>query len=345
MKRLKVHKEGILLEKTNLYFENEAVFNPAVIEESGIIHLFYRAFSKLKFSTIGYCRLDSPMHLINRDLTPFLVPQFEYELKGLEDPRIVKIEDQYFLTYTAFDGLNALGALSISSDLKEFKHWGIITPLIIENKDESEQVLRIGESYLSELEKDRNVEFVWDKNVLFFPRKINGNFYYIHRIKPDILFVIVSDLTQLNVDFWKNYLSKLSEFRLDCRSIDKENALYYGAGCPPIETKQGWIFIYHAAYEKENELIYKAHCILLDLNNPLKIIASLPYSLFEPEFDWEIEGDVKNVVFPTGCITRGDLIYIYYGAADSRIACASFSMSELFESFFYLKNENEYVNK
>jgi predicted GH43/DUF377 family glycosyl hydrolase len=343
MERLKVKKEGVLLEKTNLYFENEAVFNPAIIAENGAIHLFYRALSKGDFSTIGYCELDSPMHIKNRSELPILIPQFDYEKKGMEDPRIVKIEDIYYLTYTAFDGINAMGALAISSDLKDFKHWGLITPLMLENDDESTNYERIASSYSSELAIDNNVEFVWDKNVLFFPKKIDGKFYFMHRIKPDILFVIVSDLKEINAAFWEKYLSNLPIYRLDCDSVHLEKALYFGAGCPPLETDRGWIFIYHAAYERDGELVYKAHCILLDQKDPLKIVATLPYCLFEPEYDWEINGNVNNVVFPTGCFQQDDLVYIYYGAADSRIACASFSITELFESFIYLKKENENV--
>ncbi len=343
MERLKVKKEGVLLEKTTLFFENEAVFNPAVIEENGIIHLFYRALSKGDFSTIGYCQLDSPLHIIKRNELPILMPQFDYEKKGIEDPRIVKIDGLYYLTYTAFDGINALGALAISKNLKEFDHWGLITPLMLENEDESTNFDRIAHTYSDEVAIDNNVEFVWDKNVLFFPKKIDGKFYFVHRIKPDILFVIVSDLGEINVSFWENYLSNIPNYRLNCDPLHLEKANYFGAGCPPIETDRGWIFIYHAAYECDGELIYKAHCILLDLHNPLKIIASLPYCLFEPEYEWEIEGNVRNVVFPTGCLLKNDLIYIYYGAADTRIACASFSLNELFESFIYLKKENENV--
>ena len=343
MERLKVKKEGVLLEKTTLYFENEAVFNPAVIEENGIIHLFYRALSKGDFSTIGYCQLDSPIHVSKRHELPILMPQFDYEKKGMEDPRIVKIDGLFYLSYTAFDGINALGALAISSDLKEFESWGLITPLMLENEDESTNFDRIASSYSDELAIDNNVEFVWDKNVLFFPKKIDGKFYFVHRIKPDILFVTVTDLKEINVAFWENYLSNLPNFRLECDKVHLEKTLYFGAGCPPIETEKGWIFIYHAAYEGVGGLIYKAHCILLDLQNPIKIIASLPYCLFEPEYEWEIEGNVKNVVFPTGCLLQGDLIYIYYGAADSRIACASLLLTELFESFVYLKKENENV--
>nr|MBP8244612.1 hypothetical protein [Chitinophagaceae bacterium] len=109
-----VIKNGVLLEKTCLVFENEGVLNPAVIRENDIIHLFYRAVSKGNYSSVGYCRLSGPLTVAERSDSPLLFPQFDYESKGMEDPRIVKIDDLYYLSYTAYDGINALGALAVS---------------------------------------------------------------------------------------------------------------------------------------------------------------------------------------------------------------------------------------
>ena len=68
---------------------------------------------------------------------------------------------------------------------------------------------------------------------------------------------------------------------------------------------------------------------MLDLEDPQKEIARLPYPLFKPEYDWELKGEVNNVCFPTGAIVEGDKLYIYYGAADEQIACASVSLTGL----------------
>ncbi|HEY6062578.1 MAG TPA: hypothetical protein VIV35_03155, partial [Chitinophagaceae bacterium] len=125
---IEVKKEGILLQKTTLGFENEGVLNPAVISGEGCIHLFYRAVSKGNYSSIGYCKLKSPMLVEERHETPVLFPQNDYESHGVEDPRIVKIGDLYYLTYTAYDGVNALGALAVSKDLKQWDKMGIIVP-------------------------------------------------------------------------------------------------------------------------------------------------------------------------------------------------------------------------
>ena len=117
---IEVKKEGVLLKKTALDFESEGVLNPAAIQEGDTVHLFYRAVSKGNYSSIGYCKLKGPLHVEDRSETPVLLPQLGYESHGVEDPRIVKIDNLYYLTYTAYDGVNALGALAVSKDLKNF---------------------------------------------------------------------------------------------------------------------------------------------------------------------------------------------------------------------------------
>ena len=123
---IEVKKEGVLLSKTNLEFENEGVLNPAAIREGDNVHMFYRAVRTGNYSSIGYCKLEGPMTVVERWDKPFMVPEFEYESHGIEDPRIVKIDDLYYLTYTAYDGKNALGALATSKDLIHFQKQGII---------------------------------------------------------------------------------------------------------------------------------------------------------------------------------------------------------------------------
>ena len=113
---IEVKKEGILLEKTNLEFENEGVLNPAVIRIGDRVHILYRAVQQGNHSTIGYCKLDGPLTVVERWNKPILVPSCEYESHGVEDARIVKIDDLFYLTYTGYDGINARGALALSKD-------------------------------------------------------------------------------------------------------------------------------------------------------------------------------------------------------------------------------------
>jgi predicted GH43/DUF377 family glycosyl hydrolase len=333
---IEIKKEGILLSKTDLEFENEGVLNPAAIREGNDVHLFYRAVKKGNYSSIGYCRLNGPLTIAERWDRPIIVPEFEYESKGVEDPRIVRIDDLYYMSYTAYDGTNALGALATSKDLVHFEKQGIIVPeityaefvsLVESSHKVKENYYRDHKFYNQELDPEKIL--LWDKNVVFFPRRIRGKLMFLHRIRPGIQLVSVDSLKDLTKEFWKNYFIDLQD-HIVLEPVFTHESRYTGAGCPPVETEHGWLLIYHGAEETNHGLVYSAcAAALMDLDNPVKVIARLPYPLFTPEYKWEIKGDVNNVVFPTGTALFGDTLYIYYGAADQRIACASLSLSAL----------------
>lgn len=345
MHTITIKKEGILLSKTVLAFEAHGVLNPAVIKEHGLIHLFYRAVAKGNFSTIGYCQLSSPLKIKKRFNSPILVPEFDYEKHGIEDPRIVKIEDLFYLTYTAYDGINALGALATSQDLKTWEKQGIIVPEIIyeefmilsdKNKSHQDKYNRFNEFQISHNENDKNV-FLWNKDFVFFPRKINGKLCFFHRIRPDIQIVVgIENLHDLTKEFWINYFLHFKDYIVLSPKYDHEIS-YIGNGCPPIETEKGWLIIYHGVHNSIAGYIYSACAALLDLENPQKEIARLPYALFTPEEKWELIGEVNNVCFPTGTVVEHDTLYIYYGAADERIAVVSLSVSELLDELIKYK--------
>lgn len=331
-----VKKEGVLLHKTELPFENEGVLNPAAIKEGDTVHLFYRAVQEGNHSTIGYCKLKGPLEVELRNQLPLILPEFAYESKGLEDPRIVKIDDLYYLTYTAYDGVNALGALATSTDLIHFEKRGIIVPKITYQNFARLIVLKEStEKYLFYNEHERSLQsrgkeqFLWDKNLIFFPKRIEGKLCFLHRIKPDIqILVSVKNLNDLTEAFWADYFVHFDKHVVLSPKFEHEKS-YIGGGCPPIETAEGWLLIYHGVHDSRKGYVYSACVALLDLHNPQIEIARLPYPLFKPELVWELKGEVNNVCFPTGAVLFGDALYIYYGAADERIATVSVSMSAL----------------
>ncbi len=337
---IQVLKKGIILEKTKLDFENEGVLNPAVIREGEFLHMFYRAVRKGNYSTVGYCKFEGASTLLLRNSKPILVPEFEYELHGVEDPRIVKINDTYYLSYTAFDGVNALGALAVSDDLVHWHKKGLVVPLLTyvefnhltsKKAPINEKYLRYNEHHEGIFEKEGKELLLWDKNLIFFPRKIDGNLFFMHRIKPDIQIIIgVENLEDLTPAFWKKYFINFNENIVLSPKYEHE-ASYLGGGCPPIETEAGWLVIYHGVKDSVNGYVYSACAALLDLQNPQIEIARLPYPLFKPEEKWELKGEVNNVCFPTGAAVFGDTLNIYYGAADERIAYATVSISALLE--------------
>lgn len=170
---------------------------------------------------------------------------------------------------------------------------------------------------------------MWDKNLIFFPRKIDGNFCFLHRIKPDIQIVVaIEKLEDLTIEFWQNYFSHFDEHIVLSPKYHHEVS-YIGSGCPPIETADGWLLIYHGVHDTIKGYVYSACAALLDLEQPQKELARLPYPLFFPEKEWELKGEVNNVCFPTGTVLENDTLYMYYGAADERIAVASVSLKEL----------------
>jgi predicted GH43/DUF377 family glycosyl hydrolase len=268
--------------------------------------------------------------------TPILFPQADYESHGVEDPRISKVDNLFYLTYTAYDGVNALGALAVSKDLVHFEKKGIIVPQIAyaEFCRLAESKHAIHEKYLrynkqhGVLENQGKQVLLWDKNVVFFPRRIDGKLYFLHRIKPDIQVVAIDHLDELTPEFWQNYFLHLNEGIVLTPKYAHEVS-YIGGGCPPIETEHGWLLIYHGVHDTIKGYVYTACAALLDLHNPQKEIARLPYPIFKPEREWELKGEVNNVCFPTGTALFDDTLYIYYGAADERIACASVSLSGL----------------
>ena len=341
---LEVKKEGIVLSKSNQGFEVEGVLNPAVIHYGDYIHMFYRAVGKGNFSSIGYAKFKTPLEVVERMDVPVIFPQFEYEEHGIEDGRIVRIDDLFYLSYCAYDGVNALGALATSPDLINWTKHGVIVPQMMfdEFKRLAGTKKKLNEKYSRYNEhegiKEKNGKkvLVWDKNVVFFPRRIHGLIHFLHRIKPDIQIVAIKDLSELTTDFWQKYLLQFKDNVVLYPKL-KHEISYIGAGCPPIETKYGWLLIYHGVHDTIKGFVYCACAALLDLDNPEIVLARLPYPLFKPELDWELKGEVNNVCFPTGAIVQNDILYIYYGAADERIACATVNLTELLEELMLNK--------
>jgi len=345
---IEVKKTGVLITATDLEFENDGVLNPAVIRDGDSVHIFYRAVRKGNYSTIGYCRLDGPLNVAERWNKPFMVPEFEYESQGVEDARVVKIEDLYYMTYTGYDGTNARGALATSTDLLHFKKSGLIVPPITYSEFVylAESSGKVNENYYhnhkfyyQEADPEKKI-MLWDKNVIFFPRKIKDQFVFLHRIRPGIQIARVNNIKEINKEFWENYFLTLDE-HIVLDPVYKHESSYIGGGCPPIETEHGWLLIYHGVEETDKGRVYSACAALLDLDDPQRELARLPYALFSPEYDWELIGEVNNVVFPTGTALFGNTLFIYYGAADSLIACASVSLKDLVAELLIYTKKSE----
>lgn len=336
-----ITRHGVVLEKTELAFENEGVFNAACIRVGDRVHMFYRAVRMGNYSSIGHCIFNGPLELASRKKRPVMVPEHPYEAQGMEDPRITRIEDTYYMTYSAYDGSNVLGAFATSTDLKAFTKHAPITPRLTYRAYKKlveccadlnpkylahYQMLKehgLGEALASEL-------LVWDKNLMFFPRKFNGKFALLHRLHPGIQLVYFNDPSELTDAFWVEYIMDLKRHTVMDPKLPHESS-HIGGGAPPIETEDGWLFIYHAAEETPKGLVYHACAALLDRDDPRKVLARLNKPLISPETEAEQVGVVRNIVFPSGVVEFDGRLYIYYGGADERIAVASVDKNELLQ--------------
>jgi predicted GH43/DUF377 family glycosyl hydrolase len=177
----------------------------------------------------------------------------------------------------------------------------------------------------TDLEKKK---LLWDKNIIFFPRRIKSKLAFLHRLRPGIQLVTVNHMKDLTREFWMDYFNNLHR-HIVLDPLHKHESAYIGGGCPPIETPHGWLTIYHGVKKTEQGFVYSACAALLDIDNPTKVLARLPYALFSPEYNWELTGEVNNVVFPTGTALFGNSLFIYYGAADTHIATASVNFNDL----------------
>lgn len=329
----KVEKKGVILSKREgVSFEEEGVFNPAVIEKDGVLHMFYRAVGKDNFSTLGYCQIREGK-VVGRLDEPVLEPEFYFEKQGIEDPRITFLDGWYYLFYTAYDGKNAVVAYAVSEDLKKWEKRGVITPRF--SYDEAEDIFRhlnLDKRYgfferFFRIMRDDGV-LLWEKDTALFSRKIKGKYALIHRILPGIQICYFDDLRELTDEFWRKHLSELDKHVVLEPKYWFEGA-YIGGGGPPLETEDGWLLIYHAVEVKEGRKIYRAGAALLDKDDPQKVIGRLKEPLLGPEEEWEKQGVVSNVVFPTATIVNGEDLDIYYGAADEKVALAKVNLKKL----------------
>lgn len=231
------------------------------------------------------------------DDEPFIYPSNELETFGIEDPRITQMGDTYYIYFSAISPIGVGEVLVSTKDFISHEHHGMI--FCPENKD-----------------------------VLIFPEKIKGKYYALHRPVPNSngspeIWIAESD----NLLYWGNH-----KHLIGLRDDMWDNGRI-GGGAVPIKTEKGWLELYHGA-SKENR--YCMGAVLLDLNDPAKVIARSHQPILEPEADYEVEGFFGNVVFSCGVILEGDVVKMYYGVADTSMACAELSLKEILDSLVYL---------
>lgn len=226
----------------------------------------------------------------------WLCPETDCDEFGVEDPRITRIDDRFYVTYVCVSRHGAATALASTADFHSFTRHGVI--FCPENKD-----------------------------VVLFPDRIDGQFVALHRPTAAHTFCTPEMWLARSPDrmHWGDHRP------LTGGATDWESDRV-GAGAPPIRTDRGWLEIYHASRRSEiaGEVgSYFAGAMLLDAENPDRVIARTTQPILRPTEDFEQQGFVPNVVFPTGIIRRGDLLQIFYGAADTCVGVVELSLAEL----------------
>jgi len=273
-------------------WESAGTFNPAVILRHGKLVMLYRAQDRNGTSRLGYAESADGLHFKRRS-QPVLSPQADYEKEGgVEDPRLVKFGDTYYLTYTGYNKKDAQLCLATSSDLVHWQRRGVILPAYKGNWN-------IG----------------WTKSGAIVPEKINGKYWMY------FLGTSADKTDQMGLAYSTDLIhwTEATSIPVLPRRAGRFDSRVVEPGPPPIVTKDGVVLIYNAA---DDNLAYRTAIAVFDRNDPSKLIWRSEQPVFLPERDWEKVGQVPNVVFVEGMARRRSGYLFYYGAADKYIGVA-----------------------
>jgi predicted GH43/DUF377 family glycosyl hydrolase len=306
-------------------YERGGVLNPAAVMQDGVTYLFYRAvaehppnYSRILMAT---CRLlvDDRIETVRLGRIA-LEPQAEYELQqdgeggGVEDPRITPLDNTYYMAYTAYGTLDGRLApriaLARSRTLFDWERIGLVSfsPLHVDAG---------GETVSFDLAQMPN------KDAILFPERVGGRYYMLHR--P--MFPRSTGLPESIWLSWSRDLLYWEDHHLVLSPTLPWESLKVGGGTPPLRTPQGWLTFYHGVEglaDNDPNRRYHAGALLLDLDDPARVLYQSPQPVLSPQQPDETVGVVSNVVFPTGVVAQPDgRVDVYYGMADQAIGLAT----------------------
>lgn len=221
--------------------------------------------------------------------SPAIRPANDYETFGLEDPRISLIDGTYYINYVGVCPFGVTTCLASTKDFNTFERHGVI--FCPDNKD-----------------------------VVLFPERVEGKYYALHRPASPLFGkqeVWIAESPDLRC--WGNH-----RYLMGPRP-DYWDEIKIGASAVPFKIEQGWLEIYHGVDQKNR---YCLGAVLMDSQEPWKVIARTERPIFEPEAEYECNGFFGNVVFSCGLLCEDDKLKIYYGAADTVICYAELSLQE-----------------
>jgi predicted GH43/DUF377 family glycosyl hydrolase len=298
------HPKNPILTAKDWPYPAHTVFNPAATMFHGKVLLLARVEDRRGFSHLTKAISEDGIGSWQVDGVPTLEPdplKYPEERWGIEDPRITWLAElnKWAITYTAYSRGGPLVAMALTKDFKHFERFGPLMP-------------------------------PEDKDAALFPRRINGKWALIHR-------PITANYVP-GAHIWLSYSEDFTHWGdrqvvMHARRGGWWDGGKIGLAAPPIETAEGWILLYHGVRQTASGSIYRLGMALLDLDNPLKVLHRSDEWVFGPTERYEREGDVDDVVFPSGWVLddKNGLLKLYYGGADSCIALATASVGDLLE--------------
>ncbi len=307
----------IISQNPNHPWEAGAAFNWCPVKNGKDTFVVYRGMSEtdlmdpnhLRWSVIG-CAKKKDDHLYV-DRRVLISPEEHWEKYGCEDPRVTKLDGKFYIFYTAIskfpfeaDGIKI--AVAISTDMQKIDERHLVTPFNA-------------------------------KAMALFPTKIKGKMAALITVNPDkppseIAYVEFNDEKEMwSKDFWDNWHKNLDEHSLPIRRNPGDQV---ELGAPPLKTEKGWLVFYSHIqnYNGGGNRVFGIEAVLLDLENPRKIIGRTIWPILVPETHYERYGLVNNIVFPSGALIEKDTVKIFYGAADTHCATATVDLESLLQS-------------
>jgi predicted GH43/DUF377 family glycosyl hydrolase len=273
-------------------WESSGTFNPAVIRHNGRFVMLYRAQDKSGTSRLGYAESADGVHFKRRS-QPVLSPETDYEKDGgVEDPRLVKFGETYYLTYTGYNKQDAQLCLATSRDLVHWQRQGVILP-----------------AYKGHW----NVG--WTKSGAIVPEKIDGKYWMY------FLGTSADKTDQMGLAYSADLIhwTEATDVPVLPRRGGQFDSRVVEPGPSPILTKDGIMLVYNGADDK---LVYRAAIAVFDRKDPSKLLWRSERPVFAPELAWEKVGQVPNVVFVEAMVQQDNHYLFYYGAADKYIGVA-----------------------
>ena len=288
-----------ILTSDNWPYPANAVFNPAAIRLNHETVLIVRVEDMRGFSHLTVARSPDGFTNWQVDAEPTLTadPHSKEEKWGLEDPRVIWLEEQkqYAITYTSFSEGGPVVSLAITKNFHTFARLGGLLP-------------------------------PEDKDACLLPRRFKGRFALIHR-----------PIVRGEAHIWLSFSPDLKHWGDHRALIRTRQAFWdchrVGLACQPIETPQGWMLFYHGVRNTTAGAIYRVGLALLDLEEPWRVLRRGDEWVLGPHEVYERVGDVGGVVFPTGVTIQKETnsLNLYYGAADCTIAVATANLSDVLD--------------